>query len=194
MTRNVQRARPPRADPRVRRAADGAATTVVEPVADGWQHTLDLTRAVLAASLGGSREWMQGLCDWQGAQTAWMQHTVEQLGEAARQAEQAPDWPSLMALQARFAGTQWTSAMQDIGTLAERGAHIESRWVERSQADATRLGEPWIGNRWLPVANAATVEPVAAPAATDMYGQAQAAMNEVSRLWTQALYDTSFPD
>jgi len=85
-------------------------------------------------------------------------------------------------------------AMHDVGQLAEQAMQIESRWIERSRADATRLSHQWAGNNWLgsSVAGADDVADVNTPLA--MLTQAQAAMSQVSRLWTQALYDTSLPD
>jgi hypothetical protein len=140
---------------------------------------------------------MQRLCEWQGAQAAYLEHASERIGEAAGKAEHAPDWPSLLALQANLAGAQWMQAMQDIGALAEQAMQIEGRWIERSRADATRLSQQWVGNPWLPGSvtgpgDVVDVVDVNTPLA--MLTQAQAAMGQVSRLWTQELYDTSLPD
>jgi hypothetical protein len=176
------------------RKSDNGADANVDPVDQTWQHTLDLARSMVGSSLGTSRALVQGLCEWQGAQAAYLEHASERIGEAAGKAERAPDWPSLLALQANLAGTQWMQAVQDIGELAEQAMQIESRWIERSRADATRLSQQWVGNQWLPGSVAGLGDIVDANTPLAMLTQAQAAMEQVSRLWTQALYDTSLPD
>ena len=176
-----------------RKSGNGAEVNV-DPVDKTWEYTLDLARSMVGSSLGTSRALMQGLCEWQGAQAAFLEQASERIGDAAGKAERVPDWPALLALQANLAGTQWMQAMHDIGQLAEQAMQIESRWIERSRADATRLSQQWAGNNWLgsSVAGADDVADVNTPLA--MLTQAQAAMSQVSRLWTQALYDTSLPD
>jgi len=158
MPRTAQRARRPAAAAKLQRAGGSGAVTDTAPAQDGWQQALDLTSAMFCASLGNSRDLVQGLAEWQAAQAAWMQ------------------------------------TLQDMGALAEQAMQIESRWIERSRADATRLSQHWLGNGWqpAPAPGAAAVVDPDLPLA--MLGQAQAAMNEVSRLWTQALYNTTLPD
>jgi len=167
-----------------------AAVPASDATDSGWQRSLDLTRAMLGASLEASREWMQGLSDWQQAQATSLRHASERIEQAAGQTEQASDWPSLWALQSHLASTQWTQAMDACSGLVEQAMEIESRLVERGRADATRLSQRWLDD--LKLAPQPGTPGFDAPLA--MIGQAQAAMSEVSRLWTHACYNTSLPD
>lgn len=201
MTRNTPRSRRPAAKAVARRPAVDASTTGLEPVDAGWQRSLDLTRTMLGASLGASQEWMRGLGEWQQAQALSLRNACDRIGQVAGQAEAAPDWPSLWAVQATLASTQWTQAMQDCSSLIERAMQIEARLVERGRADATRLSQQWLGGPETEAPEAAGARPSsvladAAEAGTPlaMLTQAQAAMSEMSRLWTQALYHTALPD
>ncbi len=195
MTRNAQRKPRPAAAPTTapQNASIEGSSAELAAADAGWQRTLDLTRALCGASLAGSREWMQGLGDWQQAQAATLRHACPCLEQIADQAEHAPDWPALWASLAKLPGTQWTQAFDDGSTLLARAMQIESRLVERGRADSTSLSQRWLGEtgdgrvRERPAAG----EP-GAPLA--WLGQAQAAMSEMSRLWTQALYDTTLPD
>jgi hypothetical protein len=160
---------------------------------DSWQRTLDITRTMFGASLGASQEWMRGLGDLQQAQATALRHAGESIDEIASQAERAPDWPSLWALQASLAGTQWTRAMEDCGELMEQAMKVEARLVERSRAEATRLSQHWLGEmNGRDVAESTDAFEAGTPLA--MLTQAQATMNEMSRLWAQALYNTSLPE
>jgi hypothetical protein len=102
----------------------------------------------------------------------------------------------LMQGLAEWQATQaaWMQALQDMGALAEQAMQIGNRWIERSRADATRLSQHWLGNGWQPVPAAGVAEIADPDLPLAMLGQAQAAMTEVSRLWTQALYNTTLPD
>jgi hypothetical protein len=161
---------------------------------DGWQRTLDITRTMFGATLNTSQEWMRGLGDWQQAQATALRHAGETIDEIASQAERAPDWPALWALQANLAGTQWTRAMQDCSELIDQAMQIEARLVERGRADAARLSQHLLGEQ-----NGRSLEKVAADTADAsaplaLLEQGQATMTELSRLWTQALYRTALPD
>jgi len=163
------------------------------PLDDGWQRTLDITRTMLGASLSASKEWMHGLGELQQAQATALRHAGESIDEIASQAEHAPDWPSLWALQASVAGTHWTRAMQDCSDFIDQAMQVEARLVEQSRADATRLSQQWLGEL-SGRDEAATHEAADETAPLTMFTQAQATMNEMSRLWTQALYNTTLPD
>jgi len=176
-----------------KRAAAAAPRAVVSAGGDGWERTLDMTRAMLGMSLDASREWMQGLGDWQQAQAATLHDACRRIEQFAGQTERAPDWPTLWALQANLAGTQWAQAMDDCTALAEQVMQIESRLVERGRADATRLSQRWLEDLdGAPVGDKSDMTELGSPLA--VIGQAQAAMAEMSRLWTQALYNTALPD
>jgi hypothetical protein len=193
MSRNTPRSR--RAAPAARASGATADTpnAVLEPIDSGWQRSLDITRTVLGASLGTSQEWMRGLSDWQQAQAASMRSSCERFEQLASQAEVAPDWPSLWALQATLASSQWTQAMQDCSSLLERAMQIEARVVERSRTDATRLSQRWLGDVDGGPGHAAP-DALDANVPQAMLTQAQATMNDMSRLWTQALYNTKLPE
>jgi hypothetical protein len=193
MSRTTTRSHRPSAKVSPVAANVGGSSSVPEPLDAGWQRTLDFSRAMFGASLGTSQEWMRGLGDWQQAQATALRHTGEGIDEVAALAERAPDWPSLWALQANLAGTQWTRAMQDCSELIEQAMQIEARFVERSRADAARLSQHWLtdvnGDEPAPANESAEA---GAPLA--FLGQAQATMSEMSRLWTQALYRTTMPE
>lgn len=198
MTRHAPRARRSAAAKPVpsRVAGSGTADDSLE---QAWRPPLELARSLLGATLSGSREWVQGLCDWQDAQAACLTHAGERLADAAGQAERATDWPSLWAVQASLASQQWTQALQDMGALVDRALEIENRWLERCQADAARLSQHGSGggNGWAsaPAALAASAASAAeATAALAMLSQAQSAMDQVSRLWAPVLHNTARPD
>jgi len=175
-------------------AGAGSAAVSAAPMDDGWQRTLDITRTMFGATLNTSQEWMRGLGDWQQAQATALRHAGETIDEIASQAERAPDWPALWALQANLAGTQWTRAMQDCSELIDQAMQIEARLVERGRADAARLSQHLLGEQ-----NGRSLEKVAADTADAsaplaLLEQGQATMTELSRLWTQALYRTALPD
>ncbi len=178
---------------RARPAAPAQATPA--PAQDSGQRSLDVSRALLGATLASSQAWMRGLSDWREAQASALRQASERIQQWAGQAEAAPDWPALWALQANLASAQWTQAMQDCSGLIERAMQIEARLVERSRADATRLSQ-----RWMADLNGGGGGDVDAPESAEanaplaMLNQAQATMNELSRLWTQALYNTNLPD
>jgi len=194
MTRNAQRSRRTAAIAATPQAGTSETSSAdLAAAGDGWQRTLDMTRAMLGVSLESSRDWMQGLGDWQQAQAAALRHAGQCIEQIAEQTKRAPDWPALWASLAKLAGTQWTQAMDDGSALAEQAMQIESRLVERGRTDATRLSQRWMGD-----AGAGAVrdrpDAVELSAPLVLIGQAQAAMSEMSRLWTQALYDTTLPD
>lgn len=167
--------------------------TGVEPLDEGWQRTLDLSRALFGASLGTSQEWMRGLGDWQQAQATALRRAGECIDEVAGQAEGVADWPSLWALQANLAGAQWTRALQDCSELIDQAMQIEARFVERGRSDAVRLSQHWrvdVDDAGTAAAKGA----VEASAPLALFDQAQQTMGEMSRLWTQALYRTTMPD
>jgi hypothetical protein len=195
MNRNVQRKRRPPAAAATASPAAAIETSNApfEATADGWQQSLDMTRTMFGASLDSSREWLEGLGEWQQAQATALRHACLALEQIAEQARRAPDWPALWASLAKLSGTQWTQAVDDGSALMERAMRIESRLVERGRTDATRLSEHWLGD----AAAGATREPPSAAefnAPLVFMSQAQAAMNEMSRMWAQALYDTKLPD
>jgi hypothetical protein len=103
-------------------------------------------------------------------------------------------WSSLLAMQATLAGEQWTQALQDMSALVEQAIEVENRWIARSYSDASRLSQHWLGNGayWAPGLRDVEAVETATPLA--MIGQAQAMLNEVSRLWAPVLYDTHLPD
>jgi hypothetical protein len=170
-----------------------ATTAPADAMDSGWQRSLGLTRALLGASLDVSRDWMQGLGDWRQAQATSLRHASERIEQLASQTEQASDWPSLWALQANLASTQWTQAMDDCSALVEQAMQIESRLVERGREDASRLSQRWLDDLQVaPPPAAPSADGFEAPLA--MIGQAQAALGELSRIWTQALYNTALPD
>jgi hypothetical protein len=140
---------------------------------------------------------MRGLGDWQEAQASSLRQASERIQQWAGEAEAAPDWPALWTLQANLAGAQWTQAMQGCSGLIEQAMQIEARLVERSRADATRLSQRWMadlnggggGDGEVDAPQSVEANPPLA-----ILNQAQATMNEMSRLWTQAFYNTSLPD
>lgn len=165
------------------------------PTHDSWQRSLDISRTLLGATLGSSQAWMRGLGDWQEAQASSLRQASERIQQWAGEAEAAPDWPALWALQANLAGAQWTQAMQDCSGLVEQAMRIEARLVERSRADATRLSQRFMAD--LNGGGGGEIdapESVEANAPLAMLNQAQATMNEMSRLWAPALYNTNLPD
>ena len=170
------------------------STDAVETMADGWQRTLDITRAVWGASLGTSLEWMRGLGELQQAQAAALRQAGDSIDELATRAEHAPDWPALWAVQASLAGAQWTRAMEGCSELFGQVMQIETRLVERSRADAARLSQRWLGelNGHDEADRSDASDTANAPLA--MLAQAQATMSEMSRLWAPALYQTSLPE
>jgi hypothetical protein len=193
----MNRSTQPRRRPATKATSQALNSAAAVPASDatdsGWQRWLDLTQAALGASLEASREWMRALSDWQQAQATSLRHASERIEQMAGQTEQATDWPSLWALQSHLASTQWTQAMDDCSALVEQAMEIESRLVERGRADATRLSQRWLDDlNVAPQNSAPSTAGFDAPLA--MIGQAQAAMSEVSRLWTQACYNTSLPD
>jgi len=194
MSRSTPRSRRPAAAAARSSPAGNASTSVTQPLDDGWQRTLDITRTMFGATLNTSQEWMRGLGDWQQAQAVALRHAGESIDEIASQAERAPDWPSLWALQANLAGTQWTRAMQDCSELVDQAMQIEARLLERSRADAARLSQHWLGehNGREQTEDAADDADANAPLA--LMAQAQQTMTEMSRLWTQALYRTTLPE
>jgi Phasin protein len=192
MSRNHARSRrAPAAMPQ--RATPADVATAPQAMADRWQRTLDITRSVLGASLGSQQAWLRGLGDWREAQVGSLRKACERIEQLADQVEHAPDWPALWAVQAHLAGSQWTQAMQDSTDLIERAMQIESRWVECSRADATRLSQRWLaGPDGVGDVNAPDATASIAPLV--LFSQAQEAMNEMSRVWTQVLYNTRLPD
>jgi len=193
MSRPTPRGRRPAAAAKPSSAGNGSADATAA-LDDGWQRALDITRTMFGTTLNTSQEWMRGLGDWQQAQAAALRHAGDTVDEIASQAERAPDWPSLWALQANLAGTQWTRAMQQYSELLDQALQIEARLVERGRADATRLSQHWLGelNGGDPVAKAADAADADTPLA--LIAQAQATMAEMSRLWTHALYRTTLPE
>ena len=189
MSRTTARSR------RARPAASIPATVRPEAMQDSWQRGLDISRTMLGATLGSSQAWMRGLGDLQEAQANSLRQASERLQQWASEAETAPDWPALWALQANLAGAQWTQAMQGCSGLIEQAMQIEARLVERSRADAARLSQ-----RWMVDLNGGGDGEVDAPGNAEasgpqaLFNQAQATMNEMSRLWTQAFYNTNLPD
>jgi hypothetical protein len=185
MNRKPSRNRPPTVEP--------TAPAVPETTGDAWQRSLGFTRAMLGASLDTSREWMQGLGEWQQLQATSLRHACERIEQAAEQTERATDWPGFYAAQAKLAGTQWTQAMDDCSALVEQAVQIETRLLDRGRADAVRWSQRWFDDLQInspqPVPNTVDFD---APFA--MFGQARTAMTEMSRLWTQAMYNTSLPD
>ncbi|MDP1691410.1 MAG: hypothetical protein Q8L49_05555 [Burkholderiaceae bacterium] len=192
MSRNTPRRRRPAAAVALPAAAKGMSG-VTEPIEDRWHRTLGLTRAMLGASLGTSQAWMRGWGDWQQAQAIVLRHAGERIDQIASQAERASDWPALWAVQASLAGTQWTRTMQDCTELIDQAMQIEARLVERSRTDAARLSQHWRGN-FDGGEDRDVADTVEASAPLAMLGQAQTLMTEMSRLWTQAVYNTSLPD
>ena len=149
---------------------------------------------MLGASLDSSREWLEGVGEWQQAQATALRHACLAIEQIAGQARRAPDWPALWASMAKLGGTQWTQALDDGSTLMERAMRIESRLVEQGRTDATRLSERWLGDA---AAGATCERPSRAPISARRWlftSQAQSALNEMSRIWAQALYDTKLPD
>ena len=195
MSRTTARSRRARPAASTQATAHSGPSLGAEPTQDTWQRSLDISRVMLGATLGNSQAWMRGLGDWQEAQASSLRQASERIQQWAGEAETAPDWPTLWALQADLAGAQWTQAMQGCSGLIEQAMQIEARLVERSRADATRLSQ-----RWMADLNGGgggggdAPECVEANAPLAMIGQAQATMNEMSRLWTQAFYNTSLPD
>ena len=178
--------------PRAAIASNGSEPA--ESMADGWQRTLDITRALWGVSLGTSQEWMRGLGEWQQAQATVLRHAGDGIDELAARAEQAPDWPALWAVQASLAGAQWTRAMEGCTELFGQAMQIETRLVERSRNDAARLSQRWLGELNGQDDDDTLDAADGSHAALAMLSQTQAAMNEMSRLWTQALYQTSLPE
>lgn len=195
MTRNAQRTRRPAAAASTTpsAAAPEAANANMATVGDAWQQSLAMTRVLCGVSLDCSRQWIEGFGEWQQAQAAALRHACEAIEQIADQAKRAPDWPALWTSLAKLGGTQWTQALDDGSALMEQAMRIESRLVEQGRADATRLSERWLDD----AAGGATREQPGAAAFSAplaFMGQAQSAMNEVSRMWAQALYDTKLPD
>ena len=185
MNRNPSRSRQPSVKP-AQPPAPAAAN-------DAWQRSLELTRTVLGATLDTSREWMQGLGDLQQAQATTLHHACERIERLTSQTETAADWPSFCAAQAQLAGTQWTQAMDDCSTLFEQAVQIETRLLEHGRADAARWSQRWLDDLQIkPLQSLPTPVDFVAPLA--MIGQAHTAVNEMSRLWTQAFYNTNLPD
>lgn len=195
MTRTIQRKRQPAAASNA--ASPAAATetsnTQFTAAGDGWQQSLEMTRSMLGVSLESSREWMASLGEWQQAQATALRHACLAIEQIAEQAKRAPDWPALWASLAKLGGTQWTQALDDGSALMEQAMRVESRLVEQGRTDATRLSERWLGDAGV---GAKSEQPGAAEfnAPLAFMGQAQSALNEVSRIWAQALYDTKLPD
>ena len=191
MTRPAPRTRRPTRAAITQSVAARSPVSDVDPADAGWERALDLTRAMLGASLAMSRDLMQGLCTLQQAQAASTRHACERLGEVSGQVERAPDWPSLLAAQAALAGTQWTQSMQDLSALCAQCMQIESHLLDRSRSDATQLSQRFIGN-----ADHAPADPAAAAleAPLELARQSQAAMAEMSRWWSSAVRDSVLPD
>ena len=180
---------------RSRRARPAAsAPGEAEPVHDSWQRSLDISRVMLGATLGSSQAWMRGLGDWQAAQASSLRQASERIQQWAGEAQTAPDWPALWALQANLAGAQWTQAMQGCSGLLEQAMQIEARIIERSRTDATRLSQRWMADLNGGGGDRDAPQSVEANAPLAMLDQAQATLNEMSRLWTQVFYNTSLPD
>jgi hypothetical protein len=195
MTRNVQRKRQPAASANAASPAVVTETSNTQFTAagDGWQQSLEMTRTMLGVSLASSSEWVASLGDWQQAQATALRHACLAIEQIAEQAKRAPDWPALWASLAKLGGTQWTQALDDGSALMEQAMRVESRLVEQGRTDATRLSERWLGDAGV---GAKSEQPGAAEfnAPLAFMGQAQSALNEVSRIWAQALYDTKLPD
>ena len=68
MSRTTARSR------RARPAASVQPTTA--PMQDSWQRSLDMSRALLGATLGSSQAWMRGLGDWQEAQASSLRYQI----------------------------------------------------------------------------------------------------------------------
>ena len=190
MVRTASHTRRPARAASPKPVAASADITDLDPADAGWERALDLTRAMFGASLGMSRELVQGLNSLQRAQAASTQQACERIGELAERLQRAPDWPSLLAAQAALAGTQWTQSMQDLSTLCEQCMQIESRVIDRGRTDATTLSQRWSGDpehgRLGP--QSALNAPLA------MANEAQAAMNEMARWWSNAVQDSVLPD
>lgn len=195
MSRTPARSRRARPAETMKTTAQAAPSLGDEAMQASWQRGLDISRSLLGATLGNSQEWLRGLGDWQEAQASSLRQAGERLQQWAGEAEAAPDWPALWTLQANLAGAQWMQAMQGCSGLLEQAMQIEARLVERSRADAARLSQ-----RWMTDLNGGGDGEIDGPALADtsspqaLFNQAQATMNEMSRLWTQALYNTSLPD
>jgi hypothetical protein len=103
-------------------------------------------------------------------------------------------WSSLLALQARLAGDQWTQALQDVSALVEQVIETQNRWIARSCSDASRLSQHWMGHggQWAP--GLRDVDAVETATPLGMIDQAQTMLSEMSRLWAPVLYDTHLPD
>jgi len=168
-------------------------TPATESVPDGWQRSLDLTRSMLGATLDTSREWMQGLGDWQQAQATSLRHASERIAQVHSETDSAADWPSFCAAQAHLAGTQWTQAMDDCSALVEQAVQIEARLLEHGRTDAARWSKRWLDELQIKPPQSLP-NPVDFDAPLAMIGQAQTALNEMSKLWTQAFYNTTLPD
>ena len=104
------------------------------------------------------------------------------------------DWSSMLALQARLAGDQWTQALQDVSALVEQAIETQNRWIARSCSDASRLSQHWLGSAGYRAPGLRDVDAIETATPLAMIGQAQAMLNEVSRLWAPVLYDTHLPD
>jgi Phasin protein len=177
--------RPTRAAAPLHAAVSAASIDKAEPT--GFD-TLEVMRAMLGASLGTSQEVLKGLCELQQAQMAALHSASERIGDAAGRAADAPDWASLFALQANLASTQWAQAMQDIATHWSHWMQVESRLLERSQADAVCLSQRWIDNgsaSWSPLADTENQTAADSDTPLAMLGQAQAAWSEMVRVWTE---------
>lgn len=180
--------RPTRAASPKRVAAPPAAASSAGAGEQAWLGTLDVTRAMFGASLGGSQEVLKGLCELQQAQVAALQDASERIGDAAGRAADAPDWATLFVLQANLASTQWAQALQDMVSHWRHCMQMESRLLERSRADVARLSQRWIDNgsmAWPPLPEIDSLTAADSDTPLAMLGQAQAAMSELARVWTQ---------
>lgn len=180
---------------RPNRAATAESATAPEPITNldpadaGWERTLDLTRAMMGASLHISRDVMQGLYALQRAQAASTRQAGERIAELAGQVERAPDWPALLAAQAALAGTQWTQSMQDLSTLCTQCLQIESSVIDRSRSDATQWSRRLVGDVEAADSAGAVLDgPLA------LARETQAALAEMTRWWSSVAYDTTLPE
>lgn len=190
MTRNASRTRRPARTASRQPVAMSAVRAELDPADAAWERALHLTRAMIGASLGMSGELMQGVNSLQRTQAASTQQACERIGELAERVQRAPDWPSLLAAQAALAGTQWTQSVQDLSTLCQQCVQIESRVIERGRTDAANLSQRWPSDsEFGPMGpQAALTAPLA------MANEAQAAMTEMTRWWSNAVHDSVLPD
>ena len=152
---------------------------------------LELTRRMFGASLATSQAWMKGLCEMQQTQAAALQSATTRVGDAAERAADAPDWASLLSLQADLASSQWADALQDAAHQWNQWMDVESRLLERARVDVVRLSQRWLdgsGTAWssmTPMLDADSLTAADSDTPLAMLGQAQTAWSEMLRVWTQ---------